>query len=69
VDTAKLKVSHTTADEAIEAKTRWFRSLSLPERIALLCEYTDLALSLNPGLQEKGIAQSPNRRLLSLPRE
>jgi hypothetical protein len=64
-----VKVFHTSADEAIEAKTMWFRSLSLPERIALLCEYTDLALSLNPGLQEKGIAQSPNRRLLSLPRE
>jgi len=69
VDTTKVKVSHASADEAIEAKALWFRSLSLPERIALLCEYTDLALSLNPGLQEKGIAQSPNRRLLSLPRK
>ena len=59
-------LSHALADEAIEAKTSWFRSLSLRERMASLSEFTDLALSVNPTLQEKGIAQSPSRRVLSL---
>ncbi len=46
------KILHTREDEAIEAKTRWFRSLSLSERMEILCTFTDLALSINPGIAE-----------------
>jgi hypothetical protein len=60
-------VSHSLRDEAIEAKAEWFRSLRLPERMALLCEFTDLALALNPHLQEPQLAQSPDRRIFRLP--
>lgn len=44
------RLSHTRADETMEAKTRWFRSLSLQERMELLCEFTDLALTARPDL-------------------
>jgi hypothetical protein len=46
-------VSHDREDETSEAKALWFRSLSMSERIRILCEVTDLALSLNPSLPEK----------------
>ena len=50
-------ISHDFADETIEAKTRWFRSLPMSERMELLCEFTDLALSINPKIGEKKDAQ------------
>jgi hypothetical protein len=51
------KISHNRSDETIEAKVEWFRSLSLSERMDLLCNFTDLALTLNPGILEKKDAQ------------
>jgi hypothetical protein len=47
------KISHNRDDESIEAKVEWFRSLSIEERMDLLCCFTDLALALNPGIMEK----------------
>ena len=52
-----LKISHDRSDETIEAKVKWFRSLSLPERMDMLCNFTDIALELNPQLQDKKYAQ------------
>lgn len=49
----KGKVSHDRREESIEAKTRWFRSLTVEERMELLCEFTDLALAANPGIVHK----------------
>jgi len=43
-------VSHDELEETPAAKARWFQSLTLDQRMALLCEYTDLALNRNPGL-------------------
>lgn len=55
-------VSHDWAEETPEAKARWFRSLSMTDRMQILCELTDLALSVNPSLQEKKRAQpTPGR--------
>jgi len=50
-------ISHNRADETIEAKTRWFRSLPLSERMEMLCEFTDLALTANPRLMEQKDAE------------
>ena len=47
------KISHDMNDESIEAKVRWFRTLSLSERMEMLCNFNDLALELNPDLAEK----------------
>jgi hypothetical protein len=52
------KVSHDRADESLEAKARWFRSLSVEERLEVLCELTDLALSVNPDLPKRKHAES-----------
>jgi hypothetical protein len=50
-------VSHDRADEAPEAKARWFQSLPLPARMELLCAYTDLILENHPEIVEKRDAQ------------
>lgn len=56
-------LSHDRNDETIESKTIWFRSLSLADRMELLCSYTDLALTVNPKLQELRRAQSASGRI------
>jgi hypothetical protein len=43
-------VEHNRQQESIEAKTRWFSSLSMAERMEIFCSFTDLALSVNPSL-------------------
>jgi hypothetical protein len=50
-------VSHDRQEETPEAKALWFRSLSMQERMEMLCAFTDLALSVNPDLQERKNAQ------------
>lgn len=50
-------VSHSREEETPEAKARWFRSLPMSERMELLCEFTDLALSVNPSLQDRKHAE------------
>jgi len=49
----KQMVSHERQEEAMEAKARWFQSLPLEERMALLCEFTDLILAVNPDIVER----------------
>jgi len=61
------KISHDITDESIEAKVRWFRSLPLSERMKIFCNYTDLALELNPDLAGKKDAQSTKGRVRILP--
>jgi hypothetical protein len=50
-------ISHDRKEESAEAKARWFRSLSLSERMEMLCSFTDLALTADPSLQERKHAQ------------
>ena len=50
-------ISHDREDESIEAKARWFHSLSLKERMDLLCSFTELALAVNPNLADGKDAQ------------
>ncbi len=57
------EISHDINDETIEAKVRWFRALPLSERMEILCNYTDLALELNPDLAGKKDAQSIKGRV------
>ena len=63
-------LSHDRNDETLEAKARWFQSLSLAERMELLCAFTDLALSANPALADvKNAQQAQGRvRILATPR-
>ena len=56
-------VSHDRQEETPEAKTRWFCSLGMADRMQMLCDLTDMALSINPSLSEKKIAQPAPRRI------
>ncbi len=62
-------VSHSRDDESLEAKARWFRSLSVEERMAYLTEITELALQSNPRISEAkdAPAASGRVRVLALP--
>ncbi len=61
------KVSHSFSEETIEAKARWFQSLSLSKRMEMLCSFTDLALEVNPRLPDLKDAQQTKKgiRILS----
>lgn len=63
------QISHNRDDESPEAKARWFQSLSLEERMAYLCEMTDLILANNPDIANARDAQPPRKgvRVLELP--
>jgi hypothetical protein len=52
-----MTVSHELAEETPEAKARWFQSLSLSERMDLLCSFTDLVLENNPRIVERKDAE------------
>jgi hypothetical protein len=56
-------ISHSRAEETAEAKARWFQTLSLAERMDLLCAFTDLALESNPDLPNRRHAQSTSGRI------
>jgi hypothetical protein len=66
---ASPSVSHDRLEETSEAKARWFQSLTLDERMTLLCEYTDLALSRNPelGIDRQAQSIAGRVRVLELP--
>jgi hypothetical protein len=50
-------VSHDRKDETIEAKALWFRSLTLDERMEMLCTFTELLLMANPKIVEQKDAE------------
>lgn len=64
--TAIHTVSHDWQEESGEAKARWFQSLSLKERMDMLCWFTDMVLSANPSIVEQKDAKSIAGRVLVL---
>ncbi len=56
-------VSHDRHDETPEAKARWFQSLSLSERMELLCAFTDLVLGVHPDLPDRKDAEPVEGRI------
>ena len=61
-------ISHDRQEETLEAKARWFQSLSLAERMDLLCFFTDLILENNPNIVERKDAQPTAGRVRILTR-
>jgi len=57
-------ISHDRKEESIEAKARWFQSLTLEERMELLCQFTEMILSANPKIMEQKDAQPIKGRVL-----
>ena len=50
-------ISHSRQAETALAKARWFQSLSLSERMEMLCAFTDLILDNNPQIVEQKRAE------------
>jgi len=63
------RVLTTREAETSEAKARWFQSLSVAERMELLCAYTDLIFENNPRVGEERNAQPASRSLQVLRKE
>lgn len=59
----RKSISHDRNDESMEAKTRWFQSLSLEERMEMLCDFTEMALTVNPSIQDERYAQPIEGRI------
>ena len=59
----KISVTHDRKEESVEQKVRWFKSLSLSERMDILCEFTEFALTMNPNLMDKDDAQQTKRSI------
>ena len=59
----KAEISHSREEETIEAKVAWYQSLTLSERMDVFCEFTDLALELNPTLPDTKDAQQTQGRV------
>jgi hypothetical protein len=59
----KQSISHSFEEESPDAKARWFQSLSIQERMELLCSYTNLILAGNPKIVEKKDARPASDRI------
>ena len=59
-------VTHDRAEETIEAKALWFRSLTLAERMDMLCAFTELLLMTNPKIVEQKDVEPIKGRVLVL---
>ncbi|MCK4762803.1 MAG: hypothetical protein KAW12_11465 [Candidatus Aminicenantes bacterium] len=57
------EISQGFEEETMEAKARWFQSLSMPERMEMLCQFTNLILDINPGIVEKKDVRSITGRI------
>ena len=64
--TSQLAVSHDFEEETLEAKARWFQSLSMTERMDVLCMFTDMVLDVNPKIMEQNNVKSVAGRVLVL---
>ena len=58
-----IGLSHDRQEETPESKAKWFQSLSIQQRMELLCGFTDLILSTNPHIKEKLRAQPASGRI------
>lgn len=56
-------ISHDRQEESLDAKARWFQSLTLTERMDMLCSFTELMLAANPKIVEKKDAKPVKGRI------
>ena len=57
------KISHSRSMESMAEKARWFRTLSVEERLDMLVFLTDVALRRNPAMAEKVHDQPSSDRI------
>ena len=46
------RISYDRRDESLEAKARWFQSLTVQERLEIFSELTEVVLAANPRAME-----------------
>jgi hypothetical protein len=61
-------ISHHSDEETPLAKARWFQSLSVEQRMELLCAWTNLILENNPNIADQKDARSTSGRVQVLAR-
>ncbi len=56
-------ISHDKRDESLDAKARWFQSLSLEERMNIFVAFTNLILENNPDIVKKKYVRPASERI------
>jgi len=64
-----VSVSHDIRDESIEAKARWFQSLSLEERMDVFVAFTNLILENNPDIVKQKYVRPASERIRVISKE
>jgi hypothetical protein len=62
-------VSHDIRDESMEAKARWFQSLSPEARMDVFVAFTNLILENNPDIVEKKYVRPASERIRVISKE
>jgi hypothetical protein len=62
-------ISHGFGEETIDAKARWFQSLSLEERMNVFVQFTNLILENNPEIVKKKYVRPASERVRVLSQE
>jgi len=62
-------VSHDRLDESLEAKARWFQSLSLEERMEVFVAFTNLILENNPDIVKQKYVRPASERVRVISKE
>jgi hypothetical protein len=64
-----MTVSHDIRDESVEAKARWFQSLSLEERMDVFVAFTNLILENNPDVVKNKYVGPTSERIRVVSKE
>ena len=64
-----LSVSYDRGEESFQSKVKWFKSLTLNDRMDMLCSFTDLVLDVNPKIADRKDAQPIKRSFQVLSRK
>jgi hypothetical protein len=56
-------ISHDFEEETLQAKAKWFQSLSLEERMEVFVTFTNLILENNPDIAKRKDVRPPSERI------
>ena len=62
-------ISHDIREESLEAKARWFQSLSLEERMEVFVAFTNLILENNPNIVKQKYVRPASERVRVISKE
>jgi hypothetical protein len=65
----EASVSHDIRNESLDAKARWFQSLSLEERMDVFVSFTNLILENNPDIAKQKYVRPASERIRVISKE